>query len=148
MGPGGAATGHQSVVHGAGDLRQLNQGRMPALHLQRVPLADGAGGLAPLRLLGGLGEEEAPARTQRIAKDFLAGALVDVKQARDHIGLHLRELTEGGGNEPCKAVPGLRLLRGCRHGGPPDGSRPCREHAEQAVQRAHQAMGTNPTQFQ
>jgi hypothetical protein len=71
---------------------------------------------------GGLGEEEAPTRIQRIAKAWLAGAHEDVERARDHIGLHLRELTEGVGNKQRKAVPGLRLPRGCWHRGPPEGS--------------------------
>jgi hypothetical protein len=96
----------------------------------------------------GLEEEKAPARTQRRAKAWLAGAHEDVERARDHIGLHLRKLTKGGGNERRKVVPGLVLPHGCQHRGLPEGSRPCREHAEQAVQWARQAMGAEPTRFQ
>jgi hypothetical protein len=96
----------------------------------------------------GLEEEEAPVRTQRRAKAWLAGAHEDVERARDHIGLHLRELTESGGNERREAGPGLGLPHGCQHGGLPGESRPCRVQAEQAVQQACHAMEADPTRFQ
>jgi hypothetical protein len=75
-----------------------------------------------------LGEEGAVVRAQRRAKVLLAKAHEDVERARDLIGLHLQDATGGGG-----AAPSLGFPHGCRNGGPPEESRPCKVQAEEAI---------------
>jgi hypothetical protein len=78
---------------------------------------------------------------------WLAKAHEDVEQARDHRGLHLREVTETGGIERREAVPGLGLPHSCQHGGPPEEIQPCTVQAEVAIRRAYRTWEADPSRL-
>ncbi len=83
-------------------------------------------------LFGGPDEDEARVKGQRQAKVWMAKAHESVERAREHIGLHLRKAS------------GLNLVRYCQHDGPPAESRPCKEQAQVAIQRASHAWEGRP----
>jgi len=95
-----------------------------ALCLKQLPVGNGAGDQISLHLLRQNDE-----------------------WGRDQIGLHLREVTEIDRIERRELVSGLELPHSCKHGGPPEESRPCAVQAEAAIQWAYRAREANPSRL-
>ncbi len=89
-------------------------------------------------------EEEAVAKAQKKTKMWLTKVHEGVERARDHTGLHLREVVKTGKIQRHIAVPGLELAHFCWHDGPPEESGPCVAQAETAIQRACRAWEADP----
>jgi hypothetical protein len=80
-------------------------------------------------------EEEAVVKAQRKAKTWLTKAHESVERAREHIGSHLRKVSD------------LELPHFCQHDGPPGESRPCDMQAFTTIQRACRAWEADPEQL-
>ncbi len=73
MDSAGAAASHQGILLGRGNLGHRYQGRVAAMHLQHLPMEDGAGGRVPLHLLRrfgqGGGRGKGPEESQDLANE-------------------------------------------------------------------------------